>query len=917
MTEPDAREKFVAREREIGLLADLRQKAASGHGSIVLIGGEAGIGKSRLLRRFESGVGVGRSIVASARCIEFVQTPLGPLRELLQSLDSRGATRDTGTRAVIERIAFERHADTSTTQPVGWLFESIDAAFARSAQRGTVVLLIDDVHWADHSTLAFFAYLADRIAKRRMFVVATYRNDEIGNDHRQVSGLVTLLARESVSNVAVRALDERSTHSLVELSLPHPDALDAVTVADIVRRSQGNPFFAEELTKNALEHGTSSDQEPLPLSIRGAILARAALLSEEQRRILSLAAVLGESFSVERLVALSTASRSDVLLALERARGLHLVYETRASPGDLRFRHALIQEVLYGELLTERVRPLHEAIGLELERSPDQKSASVELAHHWHRAGDLQRAAAYAEVAGDQAFAIGAIADAISYYERALSGCKRDAVAAGLEHKIGIALGSLGRLSSGIRRLKKAGDLYWTAGDFDGFGKNASALGALIYNSGDTAAAIELYRWTIDALGSRLSAASIDLLRARMAYDCVAALDFDSALALLSEIKEPIAEAATAAHAYQARFKVAAARGDIDRWRADADRALDAARRVTDDGYRLYQTHCQVALDAVGLGEIERAREHFRAAIATERSATAAIRSLAFAASAFEHTLRGDFVTAANFLDRARTSSEQSYAILVHIKSAQLALGICTGNEARLHEDAASFLRYGVEHGMNLASGLLGGPYAWALGLRGDVDEAANWIRRITKVLPGPHRFLFAFLAAAQYGMPGDVLSMRRQLAEAASRPQDRINKAALHLFDAFAAQRDIVGSDVQREALEAASAFERIGWPWLAARSFELGGDPKRARATYEDLGALGDLRRMEAARSGSAAAVLSTREREVAELVATGHSNEEIAQTLHISPRTVEKHVSSALGKLKLRSRVQLVRLLAGGSY
>ena len=127
----------MARAREMGLLAGYRQKAAGGHGGIVLVGGEAGVGKSRLLRQFESGVGVGRSMVASARCVEFVQTPLGPLRELLQSLDRHGPVpRDTGTRAVIERIAFERRADGTATQPVGWLFESIDAAFARYAQRG-------------------------------------------------------------------------------------------------------------------------------------------------------------------------------------------------------------------------------------------------------------------------------------------------------------------------------------------------------------------------------------------------------------------------------------------------------------------------------------------------------------------------------------------------------------------------------------------------------------------------------------------------------------------------------------------------------------------------------------------------------------------------------------------------------------
>ena len=111
--------------------------------------------------------------------------------------------------------------------------------------------------------------------------------------------------------------------------------------------------------------------------------------------------------------------------------------------------------------------------------------------------------------------------------------------------------------------------------------------------------------------------------------------------------------------------------------------------------------------------------------------------------------------------------------------------------------------------------------------------------------------------------------------------------------------------------ALDAAAGFEQIGWPWLAALGYELGGESKRSLDIYRTLGALRDLRRMEIHRTQDTA-VLSPREREVAELVAKGNSNDEVAQLLHISPRTVEKHVSSALEKLNLRSRVQLGRLL-----
>ena len=912
----DAPAALVARERETSLLAGHRREAAGGRGRIVLISGEAGVGKSTLLRQFELGMDRSRSSTSLARCVEFIQTPLAPLRELLAQVERNGSMpRDAATRALLERLSFERSAEATAAKPASWLSESIDAAFARHAQRGTVVLLIEDLHWADRSTLGFLTYLADRIASRRMLVVATYRCDEVDADHPRLRDLATLLAKESVCEVTVGPLDERATQVLIETVLPHPDSLDAATIADIVRRSQGNPFFAEELVKSVLEPRPSDARLRLPLSIRGAVLARAALLCEDERKILSLAAVLGERFSIERLVALSGDRKDDVLLALERAQALHLIYEPRGAPGDLAFRHALTQEVLYGELLAERVRPLHEAIGLELERRPDRNAVSVELAHHWWRAGDRKRAAEYAELAGDRASTIGAMADALSYYERALPERKGDGVAvARLEHKIGVSLGALFRLSAGIERLRRAGDLYWEAGDLEGIARNVWVLADQLYNAGDAAAATDLCRQTIASIGSRLPRATVDALRAHVAFNQVAALDFESALAFVSGITEPIADPLTATFAYQARFKVAAMRGDLEDWRVSAERALEEAKRVADDGHRLCQTHCQIALDAVGLGEVERARDHFRSAISTGGVRDIGGRSLAYAASAFEHTLRGDFATAATLLGTAGSASEQRYALLVHVKSAQFALGICSGDDARLlRDDAESFLQHVVDRGMRLAIGLLGGPYAWALGLRGEMDDAAAWIHRIAKVLPGPHRFLFAFLAAAQFGDERDVAAMRLLLVEAASHPQDRVHKATLGLFDAFAAERGFAAGDARPGALAAAAAFETIGWPWLAAHGYELGGEPKRALEKYRAVGALRDLRRMEVGSGHASAAVLSPREREVGRLIATGHSNGEIAQILHISPRTVEKHVSSALEKLNLRSRLQLGRLWA----
>jgi DNA-binding CsgD family transcriptional regulator len=907
-----SRAELIGREREIEELASHRRAASEGHGRIVLLAGEAGIGKSRLLRHFEAAIASGRTMPASSRCVEFVQTPLAPLRELLHQLENRKNTaRDPITRAVIERLAFERNAETSPGWlPEGSLFESIDSAFNRYALRGTVVLTIEDIHWADRSTLAFLTYFADRLGKRRILLVATYRADEIGAEHTRLSEFSALLSKCAISTISLAPLGKSAMRRLIDQVATRPQALSSTTVAEIVRRSQGNPFFAEELVKSAIDVNAQDRAPELPLSIRAAVLTCASRLTEEDRNIVSLATVLGERFAVEQLITLYNGERETVLRALERARAQRLLYDEATAPGEVAFRHGLTQEVLYGELLAERVRPLHAAIATELERDPDRRARSVELAHHWRRAGDLQKAATYDELAGDNAFAIGAFADAILYYERGLAARKSDAQ---LQHKLGVALGSVNELRTGIEQLKRAGDLYWRGGDFDGFAENVSSLVAQLYNSGDVAAATAACHGAIATLSGKLAPEKLDLFRTRLAFQCIAALDDESAAAFLHEIRKPIDDPRVAMHASWNRFRIAAMRGEIEGWRLLAQHALEAAALLDDGGSWVRFLHCQIGLDAVGLGEIELARTHFRGAIAPNRERQSQQATLLAAASAFEHTLRGAFAEAAELLREVGTSV-QNYPMLVHAKSASFVLGICSGDDARLRpDDTESFLRYGLERDMKVAIGLLGGPYAWALGLRNELDEAADWIARIAPALPTPHRFLFAYLAAAQFGRADDVLAMREKLLGAANRPQDRVNKAALALFDAFAGERGIVNADVRTSALGAAAGFEAIGWPWLAARGYELGGNPRRALDTYRSLGSVRDSRRLEVHRSEASSSALSSREHDVAALVAQGHSNEEIAQLLHISIRTAEKHVSSALRKLSLRSRLQLGQVFA----
>jgi predicted ATPase len=288
----EARGELIGRAKEAAALSEHRREASEGRGRVVLVAGEAGVGKSRLLRHFESAIAGTRSICSLARCVEFVQTPLSPLRDLLMQLDVRSSAEEGGpAKELIERLAFERYIEPEKQSlPVGSLFDSIEKVFARYALRRTTVLLIEDLHWADRSTIMFLAYLADRIRRRRLLVVATYRAEEMVATHPRLADIAMLLGKECVAPLEMAPLDERSSRMLAAAILPRNNALDAPTLADIVRRTQGNPFFIEELIKAALVRDAAGGIKRLPLSVRGAVLARAAMLSPTEREILSMAA---------------------------------------------------------------------------------------------------------------------------------------------------------------------------------------------------------------------------------------------------------------------------------------------------------------------------------------------------------------------------------------------------------------------------------------------------------------------------------------------------------------------------------------------------------------------------------------------------------------------------------------------------
>ena len=478
-------QELVGRDHEFERLLALRRRAAEGHGSMVLLSGEAGIGKSRLLREFTTTVSAGRSLLGVARCVEFSQRPFGPLREsLLDILAKLSVPREAGNAAwrLADRLAFDRGFAGDAASPPR-LFETIATAFEGLASRRTLVIALEDLHWADRSTLGYLAYLAERIENRRLMVVATYRSEEFDAEHPRLAEFSELVARPATVEIALGPLDSNAIARVVETSCPPGNAPNSALTTDIVSRSEGNAFFAEELLKSALLHDGPAPAA-LPLSLRGAVLARVAKLNAGERSILSLASVLGRRFGSAALASIAERPKDEVLSALQHARSLQLVVED-SEPQTYAFRHALTQEVIYAELLREQVSPIHERIGRELETRWDRDAVLLDLAHHWWHAGDDARAAGYCEASGDRAFAFGAYADGIGLFERALQKVNEPASRARLHYKVGRAFGISGQPALGLPRLRIAADLWRELQDHANAVVTAEALGVLTYNIGD------------------------------------------------------------------------------------------------------------------------------------------------------------------------------------------------------------------------------------------------------------------------------------------------------------------------------------------------------------------------------------------------------------------------------------------------
>jgi class 3 adenylate cyclase len=443
---------FVGRERETQTLRATLAEALAGRGRLLTLVGEPGIGKTRMTEELATYARLRGAEVLVGRCYEGEGAPaywpwVQIVRSYVQAREPSAWLAEMGPGAadIADMVPELRRsaASLSVTPPMEpeqarfRLFDSLSAFFKAAAQARPLVLVLDDLHWADKPSLLLLQFLAKDIANLRLLFVGTYRDIELGRHHPLEEALAELARNPRSERALLRGLQEGDVARFIELAAgTRPPA---ALVQAIFRETEGNPFFMQEVVRLLHTDGRLARADSIaswsieiPQSVRSVVGQRLRHLSEACNQVLTIAAAVGREFDAKLVDALaagdegpSDASLDRLLDRLDEAVQARILVEVADAPGRYRFAHALVRETLYDELRTvQRVR-LHRRIGETIERlhSGSIEGHLPELAHHFGEAaasGSLQKAVDYAIRAAQRADQLLAFEAAAAHYQRAL-----------------------------------------------------------------------------------------------------------------------------------------------------------------------------------------------------------------------------------------------------------------------------------------------------------------------------------------------------------------------------------------------------------------------------------------------------------------------------------------------------------------
>ncbi|MEU7902260.1 AAA family ATPase [Actinoplanes sp. NPDC049118] len=413
-------EVLVGREADLSALRDALKRTRGAEPSTVLVGGEAGVGKTRLVEEFCRAALEDGARVLTGQCLELGEEglPFAPFGAALRRLvHADGPAVLDGREDEFARLLPELGPpplDVVGDARRGVLFELVAALFDRLSRQQPLVLVIEDLHWADRSTRDLIGFLVRAARLPHVLLLATYRTDELHRGHPLRPFLAELDRVRGVQRVELERLDRDGTAEMLAHLLggePEPRTVDTIH-----ERAQGNPFFIEQFAASG-EQGCGD----IPHSLRDLLLARVDQLPEASQKLLRVAAVGGTRFGHELLSRVAGVDEAELESALRAVVAAQLIV-VDADDG-FEFRHALVREAVHDDLLPGEHARLHARYAEAVEAEPQLVAmgrAPAEVAHHWYAAHDHPRALTSARLAADAAGRRYAYAEQARLLERVL-----------------------------------------------------------------------------------------------------------------------------------------------------------------------------------------------------------------------------------------------------------------------------------------------------------------------------------------------------------------------------------------------------------------------------------------------------------------------------------------------------------------
>lgn len=959
---------LVGRGEEVSQLESILGAVKEGGGRCVLISGEAGIGKSRLLAEIGPRAEQLNFRVLSGRCFEQDRSiPYAPLSDMLRPFFGESVNRSEAPVPLTTELAKllpEVASHFSLSAPASLpetrvdrrrLFEGVNDFFWQQAAAGPLLLTIEDLHWSDQASLEYLLFLVRQMAEKPILLLLTSR---AGRGQRKLTQLLAGLDREPIAQeMRLKALSRAEVAALIKGMLEQAQEPSAAFVASIYRLSEGNPFFAEEICSSLIASGDvyyvdgQWQRKPLaqidiPDSIQRVVERQVSRIGAAARRLIEVAAVSGRSFDFGVMQALTGHSDGELLALVKELMAAGLVVEE--SVDRFAFRHALTREALYGQLLMREREGLHGQVVEAIEAvHADLLESQVEaLAYHSYEAGLWKKTATYSQQAGEKALRLFAPHAAVEHFTRAVEARGRlgQGPSSLLYRLRGQAFDTLGKFEEARADYEAALEVSRGDGDEEATWQLLLDLG-LLWAARDyerTGAycrqALELARTMDDgvATGHSLNRLGNWLMNSGRAGEALAyhreALDLFEGLKDRAGIAETLDLLAMSANQS----------GDFEGTVSYYERAIPILRELEN-----WQTlSSSLANLAVYTLEVERAEEAVRLAreIGWHAGEAYALNNLSMV-----HFSRGRYgealILRRQSLEMAEAIEHPQWMAANHLYLGFYYMELLAPTRAKKHLEAGVALAKQI--GSTFFSWMGSGWLASVTMAQGDVEAAEALLAELPQAwIPTLYSVRLARVEVALAEDDGaralqlldDVLKMMVVIERARGVVQWFGPALALEGRALLVLDRPDEAEAVLRRAVTLytgqgiAAGLWRIclvlGACYLAAGRREEAREMfARARTQIEELAAtIDDVDLREGFLRGAGGMVpamrpptarqaakqeyggLTRRERQVAGVVAQGLTNQEIADELVVSIKTVEAHVTRILSKLGFSSRAQI---------